>query len=271
MASLYRKPCVDSALSDEGYESDGLYNKYAERLDQCDFFTGCGKKNGSVDYCAIAYCYWLFLNVICDDHEPSDDERKWAVHWFMYQSDTCCTAAGCTQQANVYKEHNAWSTDFSELAVGHQIFFKKSNGAIYHTGMCVDWDDNGFWTIEANVDSYHTKKRYYKYSDPKIAGFGIPRFDGYELKAADPEPIPEPTPSIPEVQPNYRVQTNGGMLRLREEPNTSSDILEYITNGTLIHVDEIITGETVNYCSKWAHVCYNGLEGYVSRFWIVPL
>lgn len=186
MASLYRKPCVDSALSDIGYESNGLWNKYAERLDECDFFAGCGKKNGAVDYCAIAYCYWLFLNVITDSGEIDDNDRKYMVHYAMYQSDSCCTSAGCTQQANAYKNNSAFYTDFSELAVGHQIFFQKSNGAIYHTGMCVDWDDNGFYTVEANVNSYHTEKRYYKYGDSKVAGFGIPRFDGYELSTSKP-------------------------------------------------------------------------------------
>ena len=189
MASLYRKPCVESALADEGYESDGLYNKYAERLDECDFFTGCGKKNGSVDYCAIAYCYWLFLNVITDSGEVDDDDRKYMVHYAMYQSDSCCTSSGCTQQANTYKDNSAWSSDWSELCVGHQVFFQKSNGAIYHTGMCVDWDDEGLYTIEANVDTYHTRKRYYKFSDPKLAGFGIPRFDGYELESKPSAPV----------------------------------------------------------------------------------
>ena len=184
MASLYRKPCVESAESDIGYESDGLWNKYAERLDECDFFAGCGKKNGAVDYCAIAYCYWLFLNVITDDGNVDDNDRKYMVHYAMYQSDDCCTSAGCTQQANKYKDNDAWSTDYADLAVGYQVFFKKSNGAIYHTGICVDWDDEGFYTVEANVNSYHTEKRFYKYGDAKVAGFGIPRFDGYEIETS---------------------------------------------------------------------------------------
>jgi len=186
MASLFRKPCVTSAENDIGYVSDGLYNKYAERLDMCDFFAGCGKKNGAVDYCAIAYCYWLFENVIIDSGEPDDDDRKYMVHYAMYQSDSCCTSAGCTQQANVYKDNGAWSSDMSDLAVGYQVFFQKSNGVIYHTGMCVDWDDNGFYTVEANINSYHTDKRFYSYSDSKVAGFGIPRFDGYELSTSKP-------------------------------------------------------------------------------------
>ncbi len=195
MASLYRKPCVESAEADADihYESDGLYNKYAERLDECDFFAGCGKKNGAVDYCAIAYCYWLFLNVITDSGEIDDDDRKYMVHYAMYQSDDCCTSAGCTQQANKYKDNGAWSTDYADLAVGYQVFFQKSNGAIYHTGICVDWNDEGFYTVEANVNSYHTEKRFYKYGDSKVAGFGIPRFDGYEIEAA--------TPGTPDTQP----------------------------------------------------------------------
>jgi len=197
MASLYRKPCVSSALADENYESDGLWNKYAERLDQCDFFAGCDKKNGAVDYCAIAYCYWLFLNVITDNGDVDDNDRKYMVHYVMYQSDVCCTSAGCTQQANKYKDNGAWSSDWSKLCVGHQVFFKRSNGAIYHTGMCVDWDDYGLYTIEANVDSYHTRKRYYKFSDTKLAGFGIPRFDGYELESKPSSPVSStPTDSM---------------------------------------------------------------------------
>ena len=188
MASLYRKPCVTSAEADIGYESDGLWNKYAERLDACDFFAGCGKKNGAVDYCAIAYCDWLFENVIVDSGEADDNDRKYMVHYAMYQSDECCTSAGCTQQANAYKNNGAWSEDYADLAVGYQVFFKKSNGAIYHTGICVDWNDEGFYTVEANVNSYHTEKRFYKYGDSKVAGFGIPRFDGYELAAAPSAP-----------------------------------------------------------------------------------
>ena len=198
MASLYRKPCVTSAEADIGYESDGLWNKYAERLDQCDFFASCGKKNGAVDYCAIAYCYWLFLNVITDDGDVDDNDRKYMVHYAMYQSDDCCTSAGCTQQANAYKNNGAWSEDYADLAVGYQVFFKKSNGAIYHTGICVDWNDEGFYTVEANVNSYHTEKRFYKYGESKVAGFGIPRFDGYELAAETPSAPSAPADEKPE-------------------------------------------------------------------------
>lgn len=250
MASLYRKPVAETMKEDgeSGYQSDGKWNKYAERLDACDFFTGCGKKNGAVDFCAIAYCYWLFLNIICDDHEPDDDERKWATHWFMYQSDSCCTAAGCTQQAQVYKDNGAWSTDPKDLVVGDQIFFQKSNGQIYHTGGCCDWDDNGVYVTEANVEGGKTKIRFYPYSEfgNKIAGYGHPRFDGYELEKPEPEPTPEPAPTPdPEPAPEPTPEPTwpktmtvcvNTRLRVRSGPSTDYEIIGMLPNGYEVDV-----------------------------------
>ena len=245
MASLYRKPCVNSALSDVGYVSDGLWNKYAERLDVCDFFTGCGKKNGAVDYCGIAYCYWLFLNVITDDGSIDDNDRKWATHYFMYQSDSCCTSAGCTQQADVYKAHDAWSSDPKDLSIAHQIFFQKCNGQIYHTGMCVDWNDDGIYTVEANVDSRQTLKRFYPYSEfgNKIAGFGIPRFDGYELTVSDPV-ITNPEKPVPMDFDNsickfckgmtLIVKTQNDPLMLRQGPGTDYKVIQEMPKGSKV-------------------------------------
>lgn len=269
MASLYRKPCVDLALSDENYESDGLWNKYAERLDECDFFAGCGKKNGAVDYCAIAYCYWLFENVITDDGDINDNDRKYMVHYVMYQSDSCCTSAGCTQQANVYKDNSAFSKDYSELAVGHQIFFQKSNGQIYHTGICVDWNDSGFYTIEANVDSYHTRKRFYSYSDPKIAGFGIPRFDGYELISSNADPvIDNPEKIIPESFDNnickfckgitLTVKTVNDPLMLREGPSTDYRVIKEMPKGSKVTWYGYYTNE-------WYFIKYGDVFGFAHK------
>lgn len=213
MASLYRKSCAKTMKEDgeSGYQSDGKWNKYAERLDACDFFAGCGKKNGAVDHCGIAYCYWLFMNVIVDSGEPTDDDRKYMVHYAMYQSDSCCTSAGCEQQVQVYKDHGAWFTDPKDLVVGDQIFFwrwdeEKGRMVHYHTGGCCDWDDDGVYVTEANVEGGKTKIRFYPYSEfgNKIAGFGHPRFDGYENEptnetepVSDPISEPEPTP-VPE-------------------------------------------------------------------------
>lgn len=193
MPSLYRKPCADTMREDgnSGYCSDGLYNKYAERLDSCDFFAGCGKKNGAVDFCAIAYCYWLFLNVVGDNLD--DNDRKYMVHYAMYQSDICCTSAGCEQQVQAYKDGGAWYTDAKDLCIGAQIFFQKYDSnkgryVYYHTGGCYDWDDNYIYVTEANTNGGQTLNKKYSYAEfgNKIGGFGIPRFDGYDEVASKP-------------------------------------------------------------------------------------
>lgn len=291
MASLYRKPCAETMREDgeSGYQSDGYWNKYAERLDKCDFFAGCGKKNGAVNFCAIAYCYWLFVNVITDDGYPSDDDRKYFVHYAMYQSDRCCTSAGCEQQVQVYKDHGAWHTNPKDLVVGDQIFFQKWDSdkgrmVYYHTGGCYDWDDVGVYVTEANVEGGKTKNRFYPYSEfgKKIAGFGHPRFDGYELETSkddepisEPDPIPEPEPD-PEPDPEptteqYRVYTNGSYLRLRAEPNTDSEVLACIPNGTIIDVSEIVEGEMIDWDCNWAKTTFDGETGYCSCRWLDKL
>ena len=194
MPSLYRKPCADTMREDgeSGYQKNGNDNKYARRLDGCDFFSGCGKKNNTgIDHCAIAYCYWLLVNVVGDNLD--DNDRKYMVHYAMYQSDICCTSAGCEQQVQAYKDGGAWYTDPKDLCIGSQIFFQKYDSdkgrmVYYHTGGCYDWDDNFVYVTEANVNGGKTENRKYSYSEfgQKIAGFGIPRFDGYDIEASRP-------------------------------------------------------------------------------------
>ena len=38
--------------------------------------TGCGKKNGAVDFCAIGYCYWLFVNIYIHKIKSLKDYKK---------------------------------------------------------------------------------------------------------------------------------------------------------------------------------------------------
>ena len=250
MASLYRKPCKETAEECVGYVSDGLYNMYAERLDECDFFAGCGKKNGAVDYCGIAYCYWLFMNVVTDDGDVTDDDRKYMTHYAMYQSDSCCTSAGCTQQSDAYKANDAWYTDPKDLQVMDQVFFQKSNGQIYHTGACTDWDDDGAYITEANVEGRQTLTRFYPYSEfgKKIAGFGRPRFDGWEQESSDsdPDPIPDPTPApTPSPEPpvidptgeEYVVNVNT-WLNVRNGCGTAYPVVDKLFDGDVVTVYE---------------------------------
>ena len=275
MASLYRKPCAETMKEDgeSGYQSDGKWNKYAKRLDACDFFAGCGKKNGEVDHCAIAYCYWLFLNVITDNGDVTDDDRKYMTHYAMYQSDSCCTSAGCEQQVQVYKDHGAWFTDPKELVVGDQIFFwrwdeEKGRMVHYHTGGCYDWDDEGVYVTEANVNGGKTENRFYPYSEfgRKIAGFGHPRFDGYEIEPAEDsasvhESELEPANgSATEPQPEYmeyRVCVSS-RLRVRGGPGTNYSVIGMLPNGYIVNVyeEDCGWGRVDEYKEQWVSMDY---------------
>ena len=170
MGSLYAKDLVDLALSEIGYQADGKYNKYAEELDSINYFN-MGPKNGSADFCAIFIC-WLAYR--CSKPDPS----KWDARYFLFQPGSGeDLAASCGWGAQYYMDADAW-TDNPER--GDQIFFVNSSGTYYHTGIVVDWDNDGVYTVEANTSGGQTLKKFYRYDDPKIAGYGRPRYDGWE-------------------------------------------------------------------------------------------
>lgn len=223
MASIYRLDAVEIAKNDaeSGYKSNGHWNKYAEELDKYDFFAGCGKKNGAVDHCAIGYCWWLFKAVKSDGEEIDGNDRKYLVHHVMFQSDACCTSAGCTQQAQAYKDAGAWYENPKDLIVGDQIFFKKSNAknTYYHTGMCTDWNAEGAFVSECNVDGGYTKTRFYKFSEfgGKIGGFGRPKWDGDTAPKNEPVKPEEPKKEITPDNSEKPSETNTGANKSIDE------------------------------------------------------
>lgn len=178
MGSLYKSNVIATALNEVGYQADGNWNKYADELDKVDYFTGCGKKQG-LDWCCVFVCWCAYKNT-----EPEPD--KWDAHYFLYQSDQCDKAAVVKYAAQYYKDNHAFDTDTRYACTGDQIFFKDDNGDLCHTGLVVDWDDAGIYTVEGNTNGGQVAKKFYSYSSSRIAGFGHPRYD----KPA--EDIPEP-------------------------------------------------------------------------------
>lgn len=102
-----------------------------------------------------------------------------------------------------------------------------------------------------------------KYIASKDGKWGLLTVDEQIFAAAD----TTTQPLTRESQGNYRVSTNGGGLNLRSEPNTSSQIVTEIPNGTLLNVTNIEGG--------WAAVEYTAsgrtLSGYVSENFIKPI
>ena len=94
-------------------------------------------------------------------------------------------AAVVKYAAQYYKDNNAFDTSTQYACTGDQIFFKNDNG-LSHTGIVVDWDDKGIYTVEGNTNGGKVAKKFYSYSSPNIAGFGHPRYDD---AVASPAPV----------------------------------------------------------------------------------
>ena len=185
MGSLYKKNVISTALNEVGYQADGKWNKYADELDSVDYFTGCGKKQG-LDWCCVFVCWCVYKNT-----EPDPD--VWDAHYFLYQSDSCDMAAVVKYAAQYFKDKGAFDKETRYACTGDQIFFQNDNGELTHTGLVVDWDDTGIYTVEGNTNGGQVAKKFYSYSSSRIAGFGHPRYD------AEPDPKPDPEPKTKNI------------------------------------------------------------------------
>lgn len=119
------------------------------------------------------------------------------VDWCFYKAYGVCNAKGLIGgdfndytpgSAQLYKNKNAWYT--SNPLKGDQIFFK-NNVRICHTGLVYNVDSKYVYTYEGNCsDSVGARK--YLLTDPSIAGYGRPKYDGLVVNTSVSTPTPTP-------------------------------------------------------------------------------
>lgn len=268
MGSCFAKWSCDYAESQIDYtEGPNNWNKFAAELDDINYYEGCGKKQ-NLPWCC-SYVNACILHGCTTNTDP-----KWTAYYVMYQR-TPNLSAVVSYMADYFKDNDAYFTDTQDLERGDIVFFQNDDG-LCHVGICVDWDDDGFYTCEGNKGDA-VQKCFYRYGEVGgyVAGFGRPRYDAWDEETSEkepdnqkedpkptPEPEPEPTPE-PKVQ-LYRVRTNGSPLRLRSAPNTDSACLGLIPNGTVIAVSGMVQGEMINWNEDWARTTYDGMVGYCS-------
>lgn len=252
MGSLYAKDVVDQALNEIGYEGEGSNHKYtiySAELDKCNYWN-MDAKNGKADWCSIFVNWCVYANTRNSDGEIEAD--KWDAHYFMFEPDKGENlAAGCGYAADYFQKNDAWTNNPER---GDQVFFRN----YAHTGIVVDWDDYGFYTVEGNIDGGKVGQRFYKYGDPDVDGFGRPRYDGWEYpekveapvkddNKPEPEPTPEPAPipAEPPVSSNqgtvYTVCV-GSWLNIRTEPTSESTKIGELYDGAKVIVYETEDG-----------------------------
>lgn len=265
MGSLYSRDLVRFAEAEVGYEAEGKWNKYAYDLDQVDFFTGCGKKQG-LDWCSV-FTSWCAYQAVRNSSGEFDPD-VWDAHYFLYQPDSNDCAAVVKYVVQYYKNNDAWYEDYQDLSVGDQICFQNSNG-YSHTGWCVDWDDNGFWTVEGNTNGGKVAKKYYSFAAYPIggyvAGFGRPRYDGKEYPTSEkteepvkenPKPVPEPTPEKPSDELTIKEVSVETFLNVREGPSTTCIKIGELYGGAKVVILETDGNWARIGANMWVHTDY---------------
>lgn len=277
MGCLLRKDLIAWANEQIGTMEDPIGSnrtRYGALLDSVNFFSG--NKNG-VAWCST-FCEAGVFESCYDDTKPNYDnnDRKWDTLYFTYEPQNTSVNYGCAcrYSAQYFRNNGAWHTkdDFEE---GDFVFFG-DEGNEYHQGIVTERMENrqGFYSVEGNHNDGVFK--VWHDIDENISGFGVPMFDDEPSEKDDsdvkPEPTPEPEP-IPEPTPEpytvwFKVHTNGGVLRLRSAPNTSSAYLIGIPNGTELESNAIVEGEEIEGDTRWAHTTYKGYTGFVSCAWL---
>ena len=158
------RKCLDDKTANAG---SGNYTKYARDLDNIPGFYN-GKKNGYA-WCDV-FVDWCFVQAFGVDKAKE-----------LLCQPNKSLGAGCKYSMNYYKNNGQFHTN---PAIGDQIFFK-SGTDITHTGLVYNVDKTYVYTIEGNTSSASgvvanggcVRKKKYKLSYSKIAGYGRPAYD----------------------------------------------------------------------------------------------
>lgn len=173
MGSCYAKWGCDYAESQVGYtEGPNNWNKYADELDGINYYEGCGRKQ-NLPWCCS------FVNDVILHACTTNTDPKWTAYYVMYQR-TPNLSAVVSYMADYFKDNDAYFTSTQDLERGDIVFFQNDDG-LCHVGICVDWDDNGFYTVEGNKGD-QVGKFFYAFGEVGgyVAGFGRPRYDAWE-------------------------------------------------------------------------------------------
>ena len=242
MSSIYSKPVCDLAWKQVGYSQyDGKHTKYAADLDAVDFYNY--PKDGACDWCSI-FVDWLIYQNTLNSMSVLDPDAD-AARDYLCEPYSGNAGAGCTQSASYFRSRGLFVTDPADMKCGDKIFFQRSDGAIYHTGIIVDWGyveelgTDGFTVIEGNTNGGQVAYKYYRFDDPKIAGAGSIQYDGYELPSniKDEAPAPVTSPDNDLIKMMYKVCVNT-FLNVREGPGTGYKAIWKLYNGDKVTIYE---------------------------------
>lgn len=177
MGSMYIVDVLRVARSYIGYEEGpNNWNVFAQRLDECDYFAPQKKQN--VAWCGTFVDDCFLEAAIPEDRD--DEAKKYDAQFFLFQPSYNNYSASASCFASYFKNAGEWYT--SDPRAGDIIFFQNDNG-IYHVGIVESVDGDTINTIEGNT-SDKVLRRSYDRDAGKIAGYGRPRYDGYDYPSS---------------------------------------------------------------------------------------
>ena len=103
-------------------------------------------------------------------------DRKHTAYYVLCQPSENNCAAVVKYMADYFKQKGLYFTSSQGLCKGDIVFFQNSAG-LSHVGICVDWYDSTFDTVEGNKDNKVSRCNYrYSQVGDYVAGFAHPRY-----------------------------------------------------------------------------------------------
>jgi len=103
-------------------------------------------------------------------------DRKHTAYFVLCQPSENNCAAVVKYMADYFKQKGLYFTSSKDLCKGDIVFFQNSAG-LSHVGICVDWYDSTFDTVEGNKDNKVSRCNYrYSQVGDYVAGFAHPRY-----------------------------------------------------------------------------------------------
>lgn len=110
-------------------------------------------------------------------------DRLTATYYALCQPSYNNCAAVVSYMAQYFKDEGLYFEDTQSLCRGDIVFFQNESG-LSHVGICVDWDDYGFTTVEGNKNNRVDDCKYPYVVGGYVAGFAHPRFTDEITEAA---------------------------------------------------------------------------------------
>lgn len=169
----YKEKATNSQLDDKNANAGkGNWTKYARDMDALTNFYNGRKQTASWCDLFVDWCFYktfgreLAQKLLCQPNKS--------------------LGAGCGYSANYYKKNGQFYDANNKPQLCDQIFFVRSNGSVYHTGLVSAVDNKYVYTIEGNSGDM-VKEHKYSLTNKLIYGYGRPKFEDYE-KELDPFP-----------------------------------------------------------------------------------